>query len=231
MQREATVCEALISFLASTENWETTRKVLHASTFPVAHQNPPDGNIIHDDTKLDPSNRQALTPGIKTALRRLHVNLGHPTNDDLTRCLAVGGGTRVAQRAVKCPRCSTCERMSRPHSHRPSRIPTDGERFNGRLFVDLCDMVDVGAHRYWWLVAVDQHTEYTVIVACSSHESQAVAKKILKHWIRRAGPPDVLVCEKERGLGASEFFTEKTLSVRNSGANNSCIFSVAARPS
>ena len=37
------------------ENWETTRKVLHASTLPIAHQNPPDGNIIHDDTKLDPS--------------------------------------------------------------------------------------------------------------------------------------------------------------------------------
>ena len=156
------------------------------------------------------------------------MNLGHPTNDDLTRCLAVGGGTRVAQRAVKCPRCSTCERMSRLHSHRPSRIPTDGERSNGSLFVDLCDMVDVRAHRYWWLVAVDQNTDYTVIAPCSSHESQAVAKKILKHWIRWARLPDVLVCD---GLRASQMFTEKTLSVRNTGANNSCIFSVAARPS
>ena len=133
--------------------------------------------ISFDDTKLDPSDRQALTPGIKTALRRLHVNLGHPTNDDLTRCLAVRGGTRVAQRAVKCPRCSTCERMSRTHSHRPSRIPTDGERSNGKLFVDLCDMVDVRAHRSWWLVAVDQHTDYTVIAPCSSHESQALRRR------------------------------------------------------
>ena len=57
--------------------------------------------ISFGDTKLDPSDRQALTPGIKTSLRRLHVNLGHPTKDDLTRCLAAGGGTRVAQRAVK----------------------------------------------------------------------------------------------------------------------------------
>ena len=30
-----------------------------------------------------------------------------------------------------------------------------------------------------------------------------------KHWIRWAGPPDVLVCDGERGLGASEIFTEK----------------------
>ena len=41
--------------------------------------------ISLDDIKLDPTDRKALTPGIKTALRRLRVNLGHPTNDDLTR--------------------------------------------------------------------------------------------------------------------------------------------------
>ena len=134
--------------------------------------------ISFDYTKLDPSDRQVLTPRIKTTLSRLHVNLGHPTNDDLTRCLAAGGSTRVASRAVKCLRCLTCEQMSRPRSHRPSRIPTDGERFNERLFVDLSDVVDLRGHRYWWLVAVDQHADYTVIAPCPSYECQAVAKKI-----------------------------------------------------
>ena len=118
-----------------------------------------------DDTKLDPSDRQALT-GIKTALRRLGVNLGHPTNDDLTRCLAAGGGTRVAEEAVKCMRLSIWEKMSRPRSHRPSRTPTDGERFNERLFVDVCDVVDVRGNRYWWLVAVGQNTDYTDCPPC-----------------------------------------------------------------
>ena len=76
----------------------------------------------------------------------------------------------------------------------------------------LCHLVDVCGNRYWWPVAVDQHTDYTVIAPCPSHESQAVAKKILKHWIRWAGPPDVLVCDGERGLGASEIFTENSVS-------------------
>ena len=131
--------------------------------------------ISFDDTKLDPSDRQALTPGIKTALRRLHVTLGRPTNDDLARCLAVRGGTRVAQRALTCLRCSTCERMSRPRSNRPSRIPTD-ERFNERLFVDLCDPVDVRGGS-WQLISTP-----TVPV-----KRQAVAKKMFKRWIRCAG--------------------------------------------
>ena len=99
--------------------------------------------------------------------------------------------------------------MSRPRSHGPSRIPTDGERFNERLFVNFCGVMDVRGNRYWWLVAVNQHTDYTVIAPCPSHESQSVAKKIFRHWIRWAGPPDVLVCDGERCLGASDMFTEK----------------------
>ena len=146
--------------------------------------------ISFDDIKLDPSDRQALTPGIKTASRRLHVNLGHPTNDDLTTCLAAGGGTRVAQRAVKSMKCSTCARMSRTRSHRSSRVPTDGERFSERLFVDL-----VETDPYRWLVAADQHTDYTVIAP------QAVAKQIYKHWTRWAGPPERV--ESSEGLPPS----------------------------
>ena len=92
-------------------------------------------------------------------------------------------------------------KMSRTRSHRPSRIPTDGERFNERPFVDLCYLVDVRGNRYGWLVAVDQHTDFSVIAPFRSHECQAVAKKIFAHWIRWAGPPDVLVCDGERGLG------------------------------
>ena len=115
----------------------------------------------------------------------------------------------MAQRAVKCMLCSTCERMSRPRSHRPSRIPTDGERFNERPSVDFCDVVGVRENGHEWLVAVDQHTDYTVMAPHPSHESQAVANKFFKNWTRWAGPPDVLVCDGERGLGASEIFTEK----------------------
>ena len=172
VQQKANVSEALVFFLNL--DGRSGDEIQDLSCVHVADRTAeptltPMG-ISFDDTKLDPSDRQALTPGIKTVLRRLHVNLGHPTNDDLTRCLAAGGGTRVAQRAVKCLQSSTCEKMSRPCSHRPSRIPTDGERFNERPLVNLSDVVDVRGNRYWWLVAVDQHTDCAVIAPCPSHE-------------------------------------------------------------
>ena len=122
----------------------------------------------------------------------------------------------MAQKAVKCMRRSTCERMSGDCSHRPSRIPTDG--FHERQVVDVCDVVGVRGNTYWWLVAVDQHTDKTVIAPCLSHESQAVAKHMYKHWTRWAGPPDVLVYES--GAWEPRRFGD-------SGANHSRIFSVA----
>ena len=73
-------------------------------------------------------------------------------------------------------------------------------------------------------MARGRHTDYTMIAPCPSHESQAVAKKIFKHWIRWAGPPDVLVCDGERGLGASEIFTEK-LSVSGTQVQTTAAYS------
>ena len=156
--------------------------------------------ISSHDTKLDAGNRQALTARIKTAVGRLHMNLGHP------KCLAVGGGTRKAQRAVKCLRCSTCEKVSRSRSHRPCRIPTDEERFNERLFVDLCDVVDTRENRCGWLETVDHHTDFTMFAPCPSHGSHAVAKKIFKHpicWAFQAS-----LCAMASAVGASEVFTK-----------------------
>ena len=118
----------------------------------------------------------------------------------------------------------TCEKMSRPRSHRPSRIPTDGERFNERLFVDLCDLVDVRGNRYWWFVAVDQHTEWTVIAPCRQPRESSLCQEDFQTLDSMGWTPDVLVCDGERGLGASEIFTEK-LSVSGTQVQTTAAYS------
>ena len=67
--------------------------------------------------------------------------------------------------------------MSRSCSHRPSRILANREHFNEKLFVDLCDWVDKRGNRNEWLVAVDRHTDFTVIAPCPSHESRGATEK------------------------------------------------------
>ena len=86
VQQEANVSEALVSFLnldgKSGDDMKSPSCVHVASRTSEPILTPT--GISVDDTKLDPSDRQALTAGIKTA-KHLHVNLGHPTNDDLAR--------------------------------------------------------------------------------------------------------------------------------------------------
>ena len=92
VRREANVSEAVVSLLDL--DGRSGDDIKYPSCVHVAdHTSEPTltpMGISFDDTKLDPSDRQALTPGIKTASRRRHVNLGHPTNDDLTSCFSAG---------------------------------------------------------------------------------------------------------------------------------------------
>ena len=88
-------------------------------------------------------------------------------------------------------------------------------------------VVDVRGIRHWWFVAVDQHTDFSVIAPCPSHESQAVAKKYFQtldsvcRTLRHDG------VRRRAGPGSLRDFYRKTLGVRDSGANHSSFFSVA----
>ena len=103
-------------------------------------------------------------------------------------------------------RCATRKRMSRPRSHRPSRTVTNGGSFNERLFVDLCDVVDVRGNRSGWLGTVVQHSDYLVITPCPLHEGQAAAEKWqagqfcnIKCWMSVVGYEIVHALNQEAG--------------------------------
>ena len=76
------------------------------------------------------------------ALRKLHVNTGHPPNEDLRRILRLSGASDLALRAVRYLRCSTCARLARPRLQRPSRVPASGIGFNEVVYVDLYYLLD-----------------------------------------------------------------------------------------
>ena len=76
------------------------------------------------------------------------------------------------------------------------------------MLINLCDITGIHGTRHWLLVILGQHTDFSLIATCPSHDSQAVAKKILQQWIRWAGPSGVLlVCRGERGFTSAEAFS------------------------
>ena len=123
------------------------------------------------DFDITPDLRKRCPPELLGSVRRLHVNTGHPTNEDLRRCLKVAGASEMAQMLAKNLRCSTCARLQRPKVQRPSRVPQIGVQFNETVYADLMDVMDAKGRRHWVMVIVDLFTDYNAVKVAKSHDA------------------------------------------------------------
>ena len=73
---------------------------------------------------------------IQPALGRLHQNLGHPSNSDLTRHLRLAGADEAVIQGCKRLRCEVCSRSRGPAPPRPASLPTLLD-FNQLVSVDV----------------------------------------------------------------------------------------------
>ena len=77
----------------------TTARVFRLSRIPVARPRRPMGEVLGgadpEEPRLQPEGIRfrgaRVGDGIARALRKLHVNLGHPSARDLQRCIALAG--------------------------------------------------------------------------------------------------------------------------------------------
>eukprot|EP00969_Alexandrium_andersonii_P260017 11496686-Alexandrium_andersonii.AAC.1 len=86
-------------------------------TAAVEHKPPDDGSEPSAGEEPDVLGAAAIqfpeqvAPHVRTALRRLHQNLGHPRNEDLVRHIRLGGAKEYIA-ACKGMTCSTCLRST-----------------------------------------------------------------------------------------------------------------------
>ena len=59
---------------------------------------------------LNSTDHKLVTKSLLSSVRRLHVNCGHPPNEDLARIVRLSGGSEIAQRCVKGLRCTICRK-------------------------------------------------------------------------------------------------------------------------
>ena len=79
---------------------------------------------------------------VQGVLRRLHVNLGHPTNARLVRQLAQVGASQQALIGAKGLRCTVCKQMRSIKPAPPSRMSA-GRSFNEQVVIDLIYIYDI----------------------------------------------------------------------------------------
>ena len=136
---------------------------------------------------------------MQNALRRLHTNLGHPSNESLVRHLAQAGASGVALLGGKALRCSVCSRTKPPHQPRPAKA-VRSRRFNDRIFLDIVFLKNVNFETFAYLNVLDDATTYQVLDSLSSRSEECVVNTLVNGWLRYFGYPDEMVVDAEGAL-------------------------------
>ena len=125
---------------------------------------------------------------MKSSLRRLHQNLGHPRPEDLCRHLRLAGCEPQVVKAAKGMRCATCEATKGAGIARPSTLPRLLD-FNSCVGVDIMYCHDYQDKRHAFLTMTDWGTSYHVVARLESESGADVERAFNNYWLGPFGPP------------------------------------------
>lgn len=90
--------------------------------------NPDDPEEGRKEEEDDTAGSEAVSREDQRLIKKLHVNLGHPSNQELCRALRIARARNSVWRYVKDSfKCEECERNKKPRSARPAVIPRSME--------------------------------------------------------------------------------------------------------
>ena len=143
-----------------------------------------------------------LTAEDKRIIQKLHVNLGHPSNYELSKALRLARARNAVWRHVKDDfKCDICERNKKPKSARPAILPKTFEpcRTVG-LDVVFFPGLDVRQVRPV-LNMVDWATGYQMLEPLDNTQSSHIWEKFYGTWVRTFSVPEVVITDQGREFG------------------------------
>ena len=151
-----------------------------------------DAEVIHADHTQG-------TPSVLRAVRKLHVNLGHPHNRDLVRILQHSKASKEALEVAKNFTCTVCSNHKLPHASLPAKTSRIME-FNARVGMDVKYLPGWKPNqRVPCISIVDYASSLHIMAPIFQKENAELLKGVLRDsWIAWAGPPKVLELDPSR---------------------------------
>ena len=163
------------------------------------------GHLIADELQERPLEPQAPVPGLPTdvsfpelspqvpvevrrSIARAHINLGHPTAQELIRmATASGSPSSLFIEAIRKLKCSTCERLKGPQAPRPATATINAFQFGDRVEVDIFYLRDLQGRSCMILGAVDVATRFHQAGFLRSREPQDAYDVLDNIWLKPFG--------------------------------------------
>ena len=136
------------------------------------------------------------TAAIDKALKKLHVNLGHPSAKELVRVLKHSRASQLAVDRVAHLECSVCSNHIRPAPPVPAKVP-DNLEFNDRVGLDVKYLPGwQQSQKLACVNLVDYATSLQIMIPIGKRETGPLLVETFRdHWISWAGPPKKLVLD------------------------------------
>lgn len=134
---------------------------------------------------------------MKAAIKRLHENTGHRSNQRLARALALAGAPAEAVVAAKRHKCSICQERQPPKSRRPASLPTPKD-LGDQVHLDLLEAEDATERKYFIAHCTDFATRFQAAQILPDKSTESVVRFMATKWLPTFGAPRVLVCDQGR---------------------------------
>ena len=138
---------------------------------------------------------------VRVTLKRLHNNLGHPSDRDLSRVVKNAGGTAQAIRLASSfsQSCEVCKNRQRPTPCLPASVNHSTE-FGQRVGFDVKQVPGWGVNqKVKCLNIVDYASSFQVMVPFFETETADLLHQLFRdRWLAWAGPPVEIVVDPAR---------------------------------
>lgn len=192
------VAEYTPQFVNAILDASLNHKQVERESMYVQLQDHPDTSCLVADAGSDEPRapdivEESVDPKIMSAIKKLHVNLGHPSTRDMIRILRHSKASSEAIKAAQSFQCSVCANHQKPASALPAKTGRVGE-FNSKVGLDAKYLPGWKPNqRVPCISIVDYATSMHVMAPIFTKESAELIKGVFRDsWVNWAGPPEVL---------------------------------------
>ena len=135
--------------------------------------------LNEDGISFEVPRGRRLDDETKRALRKLHINLGHPSGRDFERYLRLGGAKQELVEASSWLKCMTCQHAKRPRLHRSVNPPPSNMVFGDEICVDCIQVHDAGQVGHWFLSILDRATSFHLLGYLPDHSPESLRRALV----------------------------------------------------
>lgn len=156
----------------------------HNTTLPLA-------DLPTDITFPNLPHGHGISLETRRTVARLHLNLGHPSQQELMRMVAYYGGAPAnIMTAIQHLKCSTCDRLRSPQPPRPATMPKFvAGQFGDEIQGDIFYVRILTAEAIPVLGLVDKATGYHQAAVCQTRNASETFQIMLSCWFKPFGLP------------------------------------------